>query len=155
MLRNYLKSRSRKRLPFFCSNQEPLLKKQAKPLPTIWQVPDALWERIEPILAKVDPPAATDRPRIYQRTALNALTYRMRTGCQWIYLPKDFPDDTSVHRTFQRWVRLGVFARAWSLLIEECDRLGGVDLEWQAADAAMGKPASVGNSTPAPPATRR
>ena len=125
---------------------------QAKPLPTIWEVPDVLWARIEPILMEVDPPAPTGRPRIDQRAALNAVIYRMRTGCQWNHLPKEFPDDASVHRTFQRWVRLGVFARVWSFLVEECSGLDGVDFEWQAADAAMGKLASVGRpSAPTPP----
>jgi hypothetical protein len=32
---------------------------QEKPLPTIWRVPDELWEIIEPILALHDPPKST------------------------------------------------------------------------------------------------
>ena len=54
------------------------------------------------------------------------------------YLPKEFPDDSSVHRTFQRWVELGVLERIWAASVEECEELGGVDWEWQAADGAMG-----------------
>ncbi|MCU0687057.1 MAG: hypothetical protein MUF34_33230, partial [Polyangiaceae bacterium] len=27
------------------------------------------------------------------------------------------PDDSSVHRTMQRWVKLGVFAELWQLVI--------------------------------------
>ena len=27
----------------------------------------------------------------------------------------------------------------WSLLVAECDELGGVDFDWQAADCSMGK----------------
>src|SRR6266508_3534711 len=53
--------------------------------------------------------------------------------------PKRFPTDRSVHRTFQRWVRLGVFDRLWAALVVACAELGGVNWEWQAADAAMGK----------------
>ena len=70
------------------------------------------------------------------------MIYRVRTGCQWNHLPKEFPDDASVHRTFQRWTRLGVFSKVWAVLIEECSELGGVDFEWQSVDAAMGKLAS-------------
>ena len=81
---------------------------QKEPLPTIWRVPDELWEIIEPILAKHDPPKSTGRPRIDLRAALDAIIFRMRTGCQWNQMPKEFPDDSSVHRTFQRWVELGV-----------------------------------------------
>ena len=71
---------------------------------------------------------------------LDAIIFRMRSGCQWNQLPKEeFPDDSSVHRTLQRWIELGVFDLIWEKLIEECEELGGVDFEWQAADGAMGK----------------
>src|SRR5258706_11275017 len=63
----------------------------------------------------------------------------MRSGCQWNQLPERFPDDSSVHRTFQRWVHLGLFERLWATLVAACEELGGVDWEWQAADAMMGK----------------
>ncbi len=39
---------------------------EEKPLPTIWRVPDGLWERIEPILKEHDPPKKTRRPRVDQ-----------------------------------------------------------------------------------------
>lgn len=113
---------------------------EQKPLATIWRVPDELWERIEPILNEYDPPKSTGRPRVDQRAALDAIIFRMRSGCQWNQMPKGvFPDDSSVHRTFQRWVELSILDRIWMELIEECEELGGVNVEWQAADGAMGK----------------
>jgi putative transposase len=112
---------------------------EEKPLPTIWRVPDELWKKIEPILAEHDPPKSTGRSRIDQRGALDAIIFRLRTGCQWNRMPKEFPDDSSVHRTLQRWVELGILDLIWAKLVEECDELGGVEWEWQAADAAMGK----------------
>ena len=117
---------------------------QGKPLPTIWRVPDELWHNIQPILDQLDPPAKTGRPRIDPRAALDGMIYRMRTGCQWNQLPKEFPDDASVHRTMQRWIEREVFPAIWTFFVEVCDELGGVDFEWQAADGAMGKPVSVG-----------
>jgi putative transposase len=118
-----------------------------KPLATIWRVPDELWEIIEPILEVHDPPKSTGRPRIDQRQALDAIIFRMRSGCQWNHLPKEeFPDDSSVHRTLQRWVKLGVLDLIWEKLIEECDELGGVHFEWQAADGAMVKARFGGTS---------
>jgi putative transposase len=110
-----------------------------KPLPTIWRVPDELWAKIEPILAEHDPPKRRGRKRIDQRRALDGILYRMRSGVQWNELPKEFGDDSSVHRTFQRWIKQKVFDRIWAVLIADCDELGGVDWEWQAADTAMGK----------------
>jgi putative transposase len=114
-------------------------RRQPKPLPTIWRVPDELWAEIKPILDQYDPPKQTGRKRIDPRAALDAILFRLRSGCQWNQLPKEFPDDSSVHRTFQRWVRLGVFERLWARLVEACDELGGVDWEWQAADGMLGK----------------
>ena len=114
-------------------------KRKVKPLPTIWRVPDELWKTIKAVLDELDPAAATGRKRTDQRSALDGIIYQMRTGCQWNVLPKEFGDDSSVHRTFQRWIRKGVLDRIWAVLIEQCDELGGVDWQWQAADGAMGK----------------
>jgi transposase len=121
-------------------------------LGTIWTVSDELWAVIQPILQELDPPKATGRPRIAARAALDATIFRMRSGCQWNQLPERFPDDSSVHRTFQRWVRAGIFERIWAVLIERCEELGGVDWEWQAADGMTGKARMGGTrSAPIPP----
>ncbi len=123
-----------------------------KPLPTIWRVPDELWERVEPILDEHDPPKKTGRPHVDRRDVLDAVVFRLRTDCQWNRLPKEFPDDSTVHRVFQRWVELGVLDRIWAALIEECEELGGVSWEWQAVDGVMGKARFGGTSSaPTPP----
>lgn len=131
----------------------PRKRKEPKPLPTIWRVPDALWTQIAPILAEHDPPKATGRKRIDQRGALDAIIFRLRSGCQWNQLPSDFPDDSSVHRTGERWVARGIFERIWALVIAACDDLGGVDWEWQAADGAMSKARLGGIRLVPPPLT--
>jgi putative transposase len=118
-------------------------------LETIWEVSDELWAVLAPLIAAVDPPKATGRRRVGARAILNALIFRMRSGCQWNQLPACFPDDSTVHRTFQRWVRLGLFERLWAVLLEHCAELGGVDWQWQAADGAMGK-ARLGGTSSAP-----
>jgi transposase len=108
-------------------------------LPTLWEVPDPLWDRIQPILTRLDPPKPRGRPRIDPRAALDAIIFRLRSGCQWNHLPASFPDDSSVHRTFVRWSERRVFDAIWADLIEACEDLDGVDWEWQAADGSMGK----------------
>jgi putative transposase len=119
----------------------PRRKRETKlePLPTIWRVPDDLWAQIEQILAQYDPPKATGRKRTDPRRALDGIIYHLRSGVQWNQLPKEFGDDSSVHRTFQRWEQLKVFDHIWATLVAECAELGGVNWEWQSADAAMGK----------------
>ena len=118
-------------------------KKVRPPLPPIWEASDDLWAIVEPILADVDPPKPCGRKRIDQRAAFDAIIFRLRTGCQWNHLPQDYPDDSSVHRTFQRWVDRGVFDRLWAVIQEACEDLDACDWEWQAADTALGKARSA------------
>lgn len=113
--------------------------KKRRTMGTIWEVPDALWRRVKRLLERAYPPKPTGRPRADFRRVLNGIVYRMRTGCQWNRLPRDFGDDSTVHRWFQRWCADGIFRKLWALLLSECDELGSVDWEWQAADGAMGK----------------
>ncbi len=115
------------------------IKRKPKPLATIWEVNDELWSIIREILDEFDPPASTGRPRTGQREVLNGIIYQMRSGVQWNQLPDQFGDDSSIHRTMQRWIAKGVFERIWAVLIENCQELNGVNWEWQSADAAMGK----------------
>lgn len=130
----------------------------AESLPTIWEVPDDLWELIEEVLDRYDPPKPVGRPRIDARKALNGIIYRMRTGCQWNHLPDSFGDDASVHRTLQRWERAGVFDQIWRLIVSRCQELSGVDWQWQSADGWLGKARGVakrGRKTPASEPTPR
>ena len=108
-------------------------------LPTIWEIPDDLWERIEPVILMLDPPKGKGRKRVDQRKMLEGIIFRMRSSCQWNRLPKELGDDSTIHRTFQRWVERGVLEGVWAVLIEGCGELDGVDWEWQSADCSMGK----------------
>jgi transposase len=123
-------------------------KKERAPLPPIWRTPDELREVVEPILAEQDPPKPGPE-RIDQRGALDAIIFRVRGGGQWNRLPKEYPDASSVHRTLQRWVGLGVFERLWAVVQEACEDLGGCDWGRQAADGAMRK-ARLGGASWAP-----
>jgi putative transposase len=109
------------------------------PLPTLWEIPDALWQKIEPILRDFWPQKPTGRRVANGRTMLNGIIFRMRTGCQWDQLPEKFGPKSTVHDWFQRWSAGGVMARIWRVLTEACDELGGVDWNWQSADACLGK----------------
>jgi len=112
-------------------------------LDTIWRVSDPLWETVKKVLVVYDPPATTGRPRVDQRKALDGIIFRMRTGCQWNQLPKEFGDDVSVYRTFRRWESKGIFDILWAVLLTQCEDLQGVDWQWQAADGCLGKARGV------------
>jgi transposase len=113
--------------------------RRPKPLPAIWRVPDDLWAVVERVLAELDPPKQTGRRWIDPRGALDAIIFRLRSGCQWDQLPERFGPKSTVHDWFQRWVEGGILEKIWAVLVAECDELGGVQWQWQAADAMLGK----------------
>ena len=114
-------------------------KVRREPLGTIWEIPDELWERIEPILTEFWPKKPTGRRVAQWRKMLNAILFRMRSGCQWERLPERYGPKSTVHDWFQRWVEGGVFEKIWAVLVRECDEIGGVQWQWQSADAMLGK----------------
>ena len=115
------------------------MSQRKKKLPTIWEVDDSTWSLIEAILEEHYPKKPMDRRRVSMRPVLNGIIYRMRSGVQWNQLPKKFGDDSTVHRHFQAWCRLGIFEKIWAVVLECCAALQGVNWDWQAADAAMSK----------------
>jgi hypothetical protein len=52
-----------------------------------------------------------------------------------------------------RWIHLGLFDHLWAALLSDCAELGGVNWEWQAADAAMSKARLGGTRLDAIPPT--
>jgi putative transposase len=127
---------------------------EVTPIPTIWEVSDDLWERIEELLNEYDPPKKTGRKREEARKIINGIIYRFRTGCQWNQIPEKYGDDSTIHRTFQRWVEINLFEMLWSLLAAECDELALLDWEWQAADGWLGKARSGGDDVGPNPTDR-
>ena len=50
------------------------------------------------------------------RDVVNAIFYLVRTGCQWRYLPKDFPPKSTVWRYFDEWRHNGTLDTIHDLL---------------------------------------
>lgn len=46
-----------------------------------------------------------------KREILNAIFYLLRTGCQWRYLPHDFPPWKTVYTYFRNWKQAGIFEK--------------------------------------------
>ena len=88
---------------------------------------DADWERIRALLPRRKRKKIRGRPRIDDRTAMTAIQYVLRTGCQWKALPRSLGAGSSIHRRFQQWVEAGVFKRMWKaglLELEGKKRIG-------------------------------
>jgi transposase len=76
-------------------------------------VTDAQWALIEPHL----PVHPGGRPRKTDlRDVVDAVLYILRTGCQWRYLPRDFPPKSTVWRYFDEWRRDGTLDLIHDLL---------------------------------------
>jgi transposase len=70
-------------------------------------VSDAEWEFLIPYLTLM----RADAPqREYAlRDVFDAARYVVKTGCQWDFLPHDFPPASAVYQQARRWVAAGVF----------------------------------------------
>ena len=70
---------------------------------------DAQWALIDPHLP---PEPGGGRPRTTDmRDVVDAILYTLRTGCQWRYLPGDFPPKSTTWRYFDAWRHDGTLDR--------------------------------------------
>ncbi len=60
-------------------------------LATTQQVSGDLWLVVVPILDELDPPNPKGRPRVDARATLDAIIFRLRSGCRWNQAPKTLP----------------------------------------------------------------
>lgn len=107
-----------------------------------YQIPDALWVRIKPLLPPPPKKKNKDRPgrpRMDDRKAMNAIFYVLRTGIQWKALPRSLGAASTVHDRFQEWREAGVFEKIWKKGLLEYDARKGIDWEWQSMDCAITK----------------
>jgi putative transposase len=76
-------------------------------------ITDAQWALIKPHI----PVYPGGRPRKTDtRDVVDAVFYILRTGCQWRYLPKDFPPKSTVWRFFDEWRHNGTLDTIHDLL---------------------------------------
>jgi putative transposase len=104
-----------------------------------WRIPDALWERIEPLLPKYPKSPKGGRPRANLRAVLDGIFYVLRTGCQWKAAPPEFGSGSALHHYFQEWTAQGIFRDLWRVALYEYDELKGIQWEWQSLDGTMTK----------------
>lgn len=106
---------------------------------SFFEVPEALWQRIEPLLPKYPVSPAGGRPRLPLRKVVAGILYVLRTGCQWKAMPREFGSGSAIHDYFQEWTASGLFAKLWRVALQEYDELVGIQWQWQSLDGAMTK----------------
>jgi transposase len=70
-------------------------------------VTDGEWEFLLPYLTLMREDAPQRAHSL--RDLFDAIRYVIRTGCQWRFLPHDFPPWTAVYQQARRWLHAGVF----------------------------------------------
>lgn len=119
-----------------------------------YQIPDELWEKIEPLIPPQKPKKKSGRPRKKDRKMMTGIFYVLRTGCQWKALPRSLGAPSTVHDRFQEWREAGLFEVMWRAGLMEYDKEKGIDWEWQSMDGAMTKAPLGGDGTGANPTDR-
>ena len=114
----------------------------ANPTTSSFQVSDALWEALAPLIPKRvnTHPLGGGRPRVPDRTCANGIFYVLRTGCQWKALDATgICSGSTAHLRFQEWAAAGVFLELWRTGLERYDELKGLDWSWLSMDGALTK----------------
>ncbi len=79
-------------------------------------VSDAEWALIRPFMPRNRPNGRDVRTSM--RDVVNAIFYQDRTGCQWRYLPSNFPPWSTIAGYYYRWMRDGTWTRVLDSLRE-------------------------------------
>jgi transposase len=103
------------------------------------RMPDELWERLVPLLPRRKrPPLGCHRPRGEDRTALHAMFFVLRTGCQWNALQATgLCSSRAAHRRCQAWTAAGVFLALGQSGLGAYEVVQGMDWAWLAREGAM------------------
>src|SRR6266511_951868 len=101
-----------------------------------WIVSDALWERVEPLLPRVERRFRyPGRKRLPDRQALQGILFVLQTGIAWRHLPLElgFGGGSTCYRRLDEWQQAGVWERLHEALLAELRAAG--ELEWSRAVA--------------------
>ena len=86
------------------------------------------WARIE--AQDINKHWGPGRPmRLELRTVINAILYVLRTGCQWRYLPHEYPNYNSVYYHFNKWCKKGTWECLNTVFREEMREEAGRDAQ--------------------------
>ena len=116
-----------------------------------WIVSDSLWERIEPLLPKVERRSRNPgRRRLDYRKLLCGILFVLYTGIPWEFLPQElgFGSGMTCWRRLRDWQAAGVWARLHRVLLERLHGAGKLDWRRASLDSAS-VPAKRGERRPA------
>lgn len=77
---------------------------------------DAEWALIEPVLPGANGERLPGRPRGADRRVLDAIFYVLRTGAPWRDLPERYGPYTTAYNRFNRWAKRGIWRQVFEAL---------------------------------------
>ena len=101
-----------------------------------WEVPDGLWERLEPLLpAKQRRFRYPGRKPLDDRQVLQGILFVLHTGIGWEHLPQElgFGSGMTAWRRLRAWQEAGVWQRLHEVLLAVLHAAG--EIEWSRAIA--------------------
>jgi transposase len=108
---------------------------RAKP----WEVPDALWQRIEPLLPRKSRRFRyPGRKPLDDRRVLQGILFVLHTGIGWEHLPQElgFGCGMTAWRRLRAWQQAGVWEKLHELLLAELHAADRLVWEWAVADSS-------------------
>ncbi len=121
-----------------------------------FRLPDWLWDQMQALLPpRPKHPLGCHRPRVPDRSAMDAIFFVLRTGCQRNALNNtEICSSSSAHRRFQEWAEAGIFEMFWRKGLLAYDAVKGIDWTWLSLDGAMVKAPLGGEKTGPNPTDR-
>ncbi|WP_406458428.1 IS5 family transposase [Streptomyces sp. NBC_00876] len=87
------------------------------------ELSDVEWEFVRPLL----PASLRGRKRLDDRTVLNGIVWKFRTGVGWRDVPERYGPWGTLHTRFRRWALDGTFDRMLRAAQAKADAAGGID----------------------------
>ncbi|MEV4939697.1 IS5 family transposase [Streptomyces zaomyceticus] len=81
------------------------------------------WELVQPLL----PRPVLGRPRLDDRTVLNGIVWKFRTGVAWRDVPERYGSWANLHTRFRRWAADGTFEPMLQTAQAQADAVGDID----------------------------
>jgi len=104
-----------------------------------WVVSDSLWERVEPLLPRVERRFRfPGRRRLPDRQALQGILFVLHTGIAWRHLPLElgFGSGSTCYRRLDEWQQAGVWERLHEVLLAELRAVGAIEWSRAVADSS-------------------
>lgn len=101
---------------------------------TVREIPDDLWNEIEPLIPPRPPRSNGGRKPADDRRMLNGIFFILRTGAAWRQMPQVYGPWSTVYGRFRAWRIAKVFEDFWRIALNHYDQQQGIEWDWQSAD---------------------